>query len=123
MSTNRDEEFKKTIKDADKKVSEPWVIRPSSQMLRSTIGVGITRYSKKTLVSPDCGNVGRMVSITKGSFLIETIIWLMFLIPRVLYSVWRFSTRIKGCSLCGSQHRIPVFSMRGQTLLTKFQRR
>jgi hypothetical protein len=123
MSTNRDEEYKKTIKDAEKKVSEPRVIRPSSQMLRPTIRVGITLYSKKTLICPDCGNIGKTISITKESFLIEIIIWLMFLIPRVLYSVWGLSTRIKGCSLCGSQHMIPVFPPRGQTSLTEFQRR
>jgi hypothetical protein len=34
MSTNWDEEYKKTIKDAEKNVSEPRVIRPSSQMLQ-----------------------------------------------------------------------------------------
>ncbi len=33
------------------------------------------------------------------------------------------STRTQGCFLCGSQQMIPVFSPRGQTLLTQFQRR
>ncbi len=33
------------------------------------------------------------------------------------------STGTQGCSLCGSQHMIPVSSPRGQTLLTQFHRR
>lgn len=123
MSTNRDEEYKKTIKDAEKKGSEPRVVKPSSQMPPPTIGVGIPRYSKKTLVCPVCGNIGKTTSITKGSFLIEVVLWLMFLIPRALYSVWRLSTGTQGCSLCGSEQMIPVSSPRGQTLLTQFQRR
>ena len=102
MSTNCDEDYKKTIKDAEKKDSEPRVVKPSSQTLPPTIGVRIPRYSRKTLVCPDCGNIGRTTSITKGSFLIKVVLWLMFLIPRVLHSIWRLSA---GTTLTQFQRR------------------
>ena len=58
----------------------------------------------------NCGTVGQPKTVTKGSFAIELVLWLAMLLPGLLYSVWRLSTRHKACPGCGAQNMIPVDS-------------
>lgn len=68
-------------------------------------------------VCPNCGYVGKPKKKTKGSFWIEVILWLMFIVPGILYSVWRISSREKVCPKCGNPHMIPLDSPRGRKVL------
>lgn len=54
-----------------------------------------------------CGHTGEPRSETPGSLLIEVILWLCFLIPGVIYTVWRHNRRHEVCSKCGSATLIP----------------
>jgi hypothetical protein len=64
-----------------------------------------------------CGHVGKARIETKGSFAIEVVAWLFFLIPGVIYSLWRLTTRHKACRSCKSGAVIPVDSPQGLRLL------
>ena len=55
-----------------------------------------------------CGNVGPTKGIMKGSFAIELVLWLFFLLPGLVYSIWRLTTKGRGCSVCGSEDVIPA---------------
>lgn len=44
--------------------------------------------------------------ITKGSIFIEIILWLCFLVPGLIYSIWRHSSRSKGCPDCRTQSMV-----------------
>jgi ribosomal protein S27AE len=68
-------------------------------------------------ICPNCGYQGTPKSITKGSFLIELVLWICFLIPGLIYSLWRVSSRTTGCPKCGAQHMIPLGSPKGQQLV------
>lgn len=57
---------------------------------------------------PTCGHVGRPARHTPGSFLIEVVLWLCFLVPGVIYSLWRVSARRDVCSKCGAQQLLPL---------------
>jgi hypothetical protein len=46
----------------------------------------------------------------KGSILTELFLWLFFLIPGLIYSIWRHSSVVDGCSKCGSPAVIPLDS-------------
>jgi hypothetical protein len=72
--------------------------------------------AKGSLVCTQCGTVGDIARSTKGSFLIELILWLCFLIPGLIYSVWRLTTRAKVCRCCGSSTLVPVDSPVGRKL-------
>ena len=61
-----------------------------------------------------CWLVATPKSITKGSSLIEVVLWGLFLIPGVLYSVWRFITKEKVCPVCSSLAVVPINSAMGQ---------
>ena len=56
---------------------------------------------------PDCGYEGRAGSKVSGSLLLEIVLWLLFIVPGLIYSVWRTGTRRPACSMCGSERLVP----------------
>lgn len=54
-----------------------------------------------------CGHEGPSKNVTKGSLLIEIILWLAFLLPGLLYSIWRHTSRHKACTQCGATNLAP----------------
>lgn len=69
------------------------------------------------IVCTSCGYVGESKTITKGSMGVEIILWLCLLIPGLIYSVWRLSSRLEGCPICGSTSPIPRASPMAQKFL------
>jgi len=55
----------------------------------------------------ECGTVDFPKTYTRGSFLTELMLWLFFILPGVVYSIWRGSTKYRGCPRCGSTRIIP----------------
>jgi len=54
-----------------------------------------------------CSVVKRPKKITPGSFIIELVLWLFFIVPGLLYSLWRIGARYKACPVCNSKNIIP----------------
>lgn len=80
--------------------------------------LGIFAYGIYRLVKSDkkkgdvafctsCGSEGPSSTQTRGSIWIEVILWLCFLIPGVIYSIWRLTTRRQVCSTCGASSLVP----------------
>lgn len=69
------------------------------------------------VICKSCGFHGKPGTVTKGSFAIEVILWLCFLIPGLIYSFWRLSSRGNNCPTCGSTEVIPIDSPLGRKLL------
>lgn len=65
---------------------------------------------------PNCGHAGGSTSKTRGSILIEIVLWLCFIIPGLIYSIWRLTTRHKACPSCGAPNMIPANSPMAQRL-------
>lgn len=59
------------------------------------------------MVCTQCGHVGSTTTFTKGHFAVELILWLCFLVPGFIYSVWRLTTRREVCPVCGNAHMLP----------------
>jgi hypothetical protein len=57
-----------------------------------------------------CGAVGPTRRNIKGSILTEIILWFFFLIPGLIYTIWRHSTVAQVCRNCGNSSVIPVNS-------------
>jgi hypothetical protein len=68
-------------------------------------------------ICQNCGRTCNPKTITKGSIAIEIILWLMLLLPGLIYSVWRHTSRYKGCSYCGSESLVPATSPHGRVIL------
>ena len=59
---------------------------------------------------PNCGTVGVPKRYMRGGFITELLLWVLFIVPGIIYSVWRLSSKYDGCSQCGFRDVIPVES-------------
>jgi hypothetical protein len=42
-----------------------------------------------SVVCPNCSHYAKVLPVNRGSLLIEIVLWLTFIIPGLLYSIWR----------------------------------
>lgn len=71
------------------------------------------------MVCTVCGNYGKTTTRTRGSLLIEIVLWLCFIVPGIIYSLWRLTTRRRVCSACGSENVVPPDTPIGKKLLAE----
>jgi hypothetical protein len=74
----------------------------------------------KQIICSDCGTVGTAKSEMKGSIVLELILWLLMILPGLLYSLWRLTTKAQVCRSCGSKNLIPVETPKGRALMQQF---
>ena|SRR3989338_5159025 len=68
----------------------------------------------KKQICMSCGFVGFPKAVVKGSILVEIFLWILFLLPGIIYSVWRSSSRHQVCPSCGNDKSlVPVDSPNG----------
>ena len=70
--------------------------------------------AKSKIVCKNCGYTSKSRNYTKGSILAELVLWLLFLLPGLVYSIWRLTTKYSGCPKCKSDNIIPVDTPLGQ---------
>lgn len=64
-----------------------------------------------------CGHVGYPVKQVKGSFLVEVALWFIFLLPGLIYSIWRLTSQSKVCPKCHNTTMIPDDTPKGKELI------
>lgn len=69
------------------------------------------------VICQQCNFIGASITHTPGSIWIEIVLWLCFLIPGIIYSLWRRSSSRPACPLCRCQTLIPASSPRGQEIV------
>lgn len=62
---------------------------------------------KPEMYCPHCGHVGKPRIETPGTFALELLLWVCFLLPGLAYTLWRLSNRRAICPRCGTPHMIP----------------
>ena len=77
----------------------------------------------KPMVCTHCGHLGPARQVTKGSTAIELVLWLLFIVPGLIYSFWRLSTRTVGCEECGATALVPPTSPVGRRMVREAQER
>lgn len=73
-----------------------------------------------THICAACGSRSVPTRPNKGSGLLELLLWLCFIIPGLIYSIWRRSGLSNRCRSCGSGDVIPLDSPRGRKLVTEY---
>lgn len=68
-------------------------------------------------VCMQCGFVGYPKTVTPGHILLELLAWCLFIIPGLLYSLWRHAARHQACPQCGAKGMIPKTSPVAQRFL------
>jgi hypothetical protein len=71
----------------------------------------------KVFVCTNCGFIGQPKKFTKGSLLWEVILWILFIVPGIFYSIWRLSSRYEGCPKCQSPNMIPEDTPKAQEII------
>ena len=77
----------------------------------------MARESGPMKVCTVCEHVGPSRMQTRGSMGVEVCLWLCFLLPGIVYSLWRRSTRAPVCRVCGSSALVPSNSWVGQRII------
>ncbi len=72
----------------------------------------------KYLLCLNCGTQGKPKLKTKGSIFTEILLWLFLIIPGLIYSIWRLSSRSEVCPSCGAPNMIPLDSPKAQEILS-----
>jgi len=79
-------------------------------------------FSTERKVCVNCGSVTYPKMVTKGSIFIEILLWLCFLIPGLIYSVWRLTSRHEACPKCKAPNMVPVNSPKGKAIIEQIRR-
>ena len=72
------------------------------------------------VICENCGHVDKPKVITKGSFSVELVLWILLIVPGIIYSFWRLLTRYKGCAKCQSKEILPIDTPRGIEFAEKY---
>ena len=72
--------------------------------------------SQKQLCT-NCGYQGKPKTITKGIIIVELGLWICFLLPGLIYSIWRLSSRYQGCPQCKAPNMVSLNSPIAQRML------
>lgn len=70
-------------------------------------------------ICTDCYEVSFGKSKMRGHFVMEVILWFCFLIPGLIYTIWRHTSIHKVCAKCGGTV-IPAESPRGKQLFKQY---
>lgn len=71
-------------------------------------------------VCKSCGNAGSRID-TPGSVAVELVLWLCFIVPGLIYSLWRRSAQRDVCDRCGSPDIVPLDTPIGRKLATDYK--
>ncbi|WP_176451960.1 YqaE/Pmp3 family membrane protein [Rhodoferax sp. TH121] len=58
----------------------------------------------------DCGVDSQPTIRAKGSIWIEVVLWICFIVPGLIYSIWRLSSKRNICPSCDGANLIPYNS-------------
>lgn len=70
----------------------------------------------KQKICTNCGYLGKPKKLARGSILIEIILWSFFIIPGIIYSIWREVSKYDVCPQCGKDSMIPIDSPVGEKM-------
>lgn len=84
--------------------------------IRGSAGMDGKLSETGSMICQNCGSRGEPKTITKGSIGMEIILWICFLIPGLIYSIWRLTSKYKGCPSCGQPNMINVNTPNGRLL-------
>lgn len=84
------------------------------------VGLDTGDKNAPLMICPNCGTRSEAKIILKGSTTIEVVLWLCYILPGLIYSIWRRSPKQLGCPSCGQIGMINVNSPQGRILVEKY---
>jgi p-aminobenzoyl-glutamate transporter AbgT len=87
----------------------------SSHEKRYLSGIG-AMMPESQMICTRCGTIGWPKRYTPGSFGVELLLFLLFIIPGLIYGVWRLAARKWVCATCMADALVPIDSPTGRAL-------
>lgn len=87
-----------------------WFLPIAAMVVVLAVVKELSGMAGKSLYCTTCGHQGPAKTVTRGSLLIEIILWFCFLVPGLIYSIWRHTSRYKACTSCGGSAVVPLSS-------------
>jgi len=81
--------------------------------------IKVNKLPKGKYICKECGFIGPRQTLTKGNIGMEIVLWLLCLLPGIIYSLWRLFTQHKGCRTCGGD-MIPLNTPKGNELVNLY---
>ena len=75
------------------------------------------------MVCTRCGTIARPKRYTPGTFGMELLLFLFFIIPGLIYGIWRIAARKDVCAACLSDALVPIGSPAGRAMTSRTQAR
>ncbi|MFA6518245.1 MAG: hypothetical protein WCV93_01175 [Candidatus Shapirobacteria bacterium] len=72
---------------------------------------------KEEYVCRNCGYIGEADKKVSGSFLVEVLLWCLFILPGIIYSISRYAKKVLICPECEKETLIPTSSKMGIKLV------
>jgi hypothetical protein len=73
-------------------------------------------------ICSNCGYRGSHKVVRRGSSLIEVFLWIMIIIPEIVYTLWRITSKYEVCPKCKAPNMVPMDSPRGKKLEAEFKK-
>jgi hypothetical protein len=96
---------------------QKWMYARDVEELRSDVSTTVSVPKGSTHICTTCRHVGKPVTRVKGSILIEIALWLLLLIPGLIYSIWRLTSKEQVCPSCQQPSMIPLTSPEAQRMI------
>jgi hypothetical protein len=74
------------------------------------------RAGSTPMICTKCEHQGPGLRQTRGHFALEVVLWLLFIVPGLIYSIWRLTTRRVVCARCSSPELVPIDTPAGRRL-------
>lgn len=71
------------------------------------------------MVCTRCGTIGFPKRHTPGSFAVELILFLFFIVPGLIYGAWRLTARKWVCAACTADALVPIDSPTGRAIIER----
>lgn len=71
----------------------------------------------KSIFAPPATTLAFRYNTLPEVFWVELVLWILFILPGVLYSLYRMLSKKQVCTVCGSAIIIPVDSPKGKELI------
>ncbi len=67
-------------------------------------------------ICADCGSTALPVEAKRGAGWVEVLLWLCYLLPGLIYSIWRRARSRMVCAYCGNPSMVSVHSERARKI-------
>jgi len=68
----------------------------------------------QNLICTTCGTIGNIKRQARGKMWLEIVLWFCYIIPGVIYSLWRTSNYRNVCQTCKGEQFVPIDSPMGK---------